>query len=840
MAGESYLYTDVFGNPTRRVVKYPNKEFRQFHPEEAADGKIEWKPGAKGPGEPYMLPEILDAIGRGETVYWVEGEKDANNLAAYGQAATTTPNGSSAPWADQWLIDIPIGSKFVVVADYDRPGFKHAKKIAEGLRAGRMVVVDVVRPAVGEFQEKGGKDATDHLEADLTVDEMVSCEHELEQRLKSTNPPPKRNHLRDASFDWAKWALQFQEENDTGRNETAMHLVCQLRDNDVEQAEAWRWVERYWEAIGEPDDFTLDECKTVFDKNFFTPKREAWGQADNDELPDFLPEGYKIPNGWRVKNNKLEKLKSKDLVWYVVSDNVVWITGRIISEDGRAYSLEVRWEGGNRREIYSRDKLMDPHKMLGLSAYGFPVVGGAGGTNSPLAGWFYALEQANKHLMPLSRVSEHFGWQWDGTFRTRDGIFHPDLEHKISRYATAGTYEAWTSILNDYEGSPDLIFAVAASLSSCLLEVVGCDPFTVDFSGSTSRGKSTILKLAASVWGSPKQVSEGGQIDTWADTPLAIALKHKILRGVPAFLDDTNRARAPEVISEILYAVAEGRTKAQGQQGGGYREGVLWRTILMTSGERLVTTYTQHGGTRARTVAVVDPSIEHPMGQDFQTLNERIEANYGHLGPLFIKWLEAGGERLREELKSDWLKKQATLRMTSSLDKVQDRRSQYVALIWLAAEKIGAGKSIKLGKVMRSVEYFSGITFGSGVERADEDVAYGALQSLLQQCRANQDRFWAINKGTYPPHGMAGGVSGWWGRRDRENDDEPFMLFPRVVEKLLRNDGYEWKEVKGTWRERGWIRARPNEYVNRQYVIDKPQRVVELTLQALNADSFEA
>ena len=41
----------------------------------------------------YQLPQVLEAVKAGKTIYIVEGEKDANNLAALGLVATTEPYG---------------------------------------------------------------------------------------------------------------------------------------------------------------------------------------------------------------------------------------------------------------------------------------------------------------------------------------------------------------------------------------------------------------------------------------------------------------------------------------------------------------------------------------------------------------------------------------------------------------------------------------------------------------------------------------------------------------------------------------------------------------------------
>jgi hypothetical protein len=57
----------------------------------------DWVLGTKGLERiPYRLPELLAAPTR--PIYFVEGEKDADRLAAAGLLATTAPEGAGAQW----------------------------------------------------------------------------------------------------------------------------------------------------------------------------------------------------------------------------------------------------------------------------------------------------------------------------------------------------------------------------------------------------------------------------------------------------------------------------------------------------------------------------------------------------------------------------------------------------------------------------------------------------------------------------------------------------------------------------------------------------------------------
>ncbi|MCL4386451.1 MAG: hypothetical protein M1326_09115 [Cyanobacteria bacterium] len=81
-----YIYYGESGNPVYKVIKYgPIKGFKYQHPNE--DGK--WVSGATKINKIlYRLPELISS-NINEPVFFVEGEKDVENLRRLGFVATT-------------------------------------------------------------------------------------------------------------------------------------------------------------------------------------------------------------------------------------------------------------------------------------------------------------------------------------------------------------------------------------------------------------------------------------------------------------------------------------------------------------------------------------------------------------------------------------------------------------------------------------------------------------------------------------------------------------------------------------------------------------------------------
>ena len=122
---ESYDYLLADGTPYVRAVRYEPKGFRQRHWTGTA-----WEyGGAKGEPIPYRLPELKRAVH--DTVFIVEGEKDADNLGKRGFVATTNIGGAGnwSPALNQHF----VGKVVYTLPDNDEPGAKHAVDVARDL-----------------------------------------------------------------------------------------------------------------------------------------------------------------------------------------------------------------------------------------------------------------------------------------------------------------------------------------------------------------------------------------------------------------------------------------------------------------------------------------------------------------------------------------------------------------------------------------------------------------------------------------------------------------------------------------------------------------------------------
>ncbi|HUJ08605.1 MAG TPA: AAA family ATPase [Verrucomicrobiae bacterium] len=150
-----YPYTDETGKLLFQCVRYTPKDFRQRQP----DGDRGWTWNLKGvPLVLYRLPEVMKATG---DVFVVEGEKDADTLAALSFTATTNPLGAGK-WRDTYN-EALRGKSVVIVPDNDKLGQEHAEHVARALHDIAASVKIVKLPA--EVNGQKVKDASDYVAA---------------------------------------------------------------------------------------------------------------------------------------------------------------------------------------------------------------------------------------------------------------------------------------------------------------------------------------------------------------------------------------------------------------------------------------------------------------------------------------------------------------------------------------------------------------------------------------------------------------------------------------------------------------------------------------------------
>jgi uncharacterized protein (DUF927 family) len=153
----------------------------------------------------------------------------------------------------------------------------------------------------------------------------------------------------------------------------------------------------------------------------------------------------------------------------------------------------------------------------------------------------------------------------------------------IGPYAASGTLEDWQASLGTLSNGHFLpILAISAALAGPLLHLVGQEGGAVHFFGDSSKGKTTLLQSAASVWG--RGSASGGYVRGWRATANGLEGAAASASDTVLVLDELGVLEAREAQAAI-YGLANGAGKARAARDGSLREPKSWRILTLSCGE---------------------------------------------------------------------------------------------------------------------------------------------------------------------------------------------------------------------------------------------------------------
>ena len=135
---------------------------------------------------------------------------------------------------------------------------------------------------------------------------------------------------------------------------------------------------------------------------------------------------------------------------------------------------------------------------------------------------------------------------------------------------------------------------LAGSFSSALVEPLGTLPFFIHIWGTTEKGKTVALMLAASVWANPKM---GEYIHSFNSTAVAQEMAAGFVNSLPLILDELQMIKERKEFDQLIYQLTEGVGRVRGKRKtGGLQKVHTWQNSILTSGESPITNASSGGG----------------------------------------------------------------------------------------------------------------------------------------------------------------------------------------------------------------------------------------------------
>lgn len=190
----------------------------------------------------------------------------------------------------------------------------------------------------------------------------------------------------------------------------------------------------------------------------------------------------------------------------------------------------------------------------------------------------------SKHQLCLSQI----GWH-ESSFALPDVVFPLGCEkvlqtesHHVKAFQSQGTLEEWQhNVASLAVNNSRLMFALCVAFSAPLLAIAKEDSFIFHFMGSSSRGKTTALQVAASVWGGGNGVS---YIQQWRATSNALEAIAENHRDCLLVLDEMGQADS-KTIGDAVYMLANNQGKGRLSSSSQMRKSYMWRVVVLSSGE---------------------------------------------------------------------------------------------------------------------------------------------------------------------------------------------------------------------------------------------------------------
>jgi putative DNA primase/helicase len=374
--------------------------------------------------------------------------------------------------------------------------------------------------------------------------------------------------------------------------------------------------------------------------------------------------------------------------------------------------------------------------------------------------------------------SDRLGWADDSCsgFILRDGRvlgcgeyhfagFMPDDASQSA--ASAGTFDAWRENVGVLcIGNPLLVLSVSLAFAAPLLEFLGEDGGGIHLRGASSCGKTTIQRVATSVWGDPTRIG------TWRVTANGVEQVAKACNSTLLALDELAEISAQDLYNAI-YMLANGMGKARSNASGGVIPRAAWRVAILSTGEIGIGEKLAEGGRSVKAgqdVRLLDIEADTGLhgafddlhgsatGAEFSDkLKRAARGAHGTAGPAFVEHLLVDLKQRRERAaRAIELIQMRLLRLHTAADDGQLLRvARRLAVIAYAGEIATNAKLTGWAKhdAIRAAEVALTLWLESRAPSCTEEVsahALAAIELTRTFLKDNADGFTTLDANTGP------------------------------------------------------------------------------------------
>jgi putative DNA primase/helicase len=389
-------------------------------------------------------------------------------------------------------------------------------------------------------------------------------------------------------------------------------------------------------------------------------------------------------------------------------------------------------------------------------------------------------------------------------------VFFQSCHATQKEYRQAGTVAEWQAHIGRYcMANPVLLFTASIAFAGALLQPCAADGIGFHFFGDSSRGKSTVMKLATSVWGPWASYRR-----TWKATANGLEASASLFNDGLLALDEIGDGEAKE-IAQILYALGNGVGKQRAKQSGGAKKIATWRVATLSNGEKTIEAHLAEKGILAKAgqlMRLLQVPIFGKYGcfdtlhgfADGSSFADALAANaakhYGAVGVAYLEKLSADLHTGRDfqALLAQFIQKIESLCKTG-LTPQEKRAAKAFALAGMAGELATeyALTGWQEGQAMKAaLQCYTAWRAHRGEGDSEGIQILKAVQGYLEVY--GDARFTHVNDETR----LHGERSGYW--RNDENGAKEWLLTASGLARAAPT--YELKQITAALLSAGWLK----------------------------------
>ena len=230
-------------------------------------------------------------------------------------------------------------------------------------------------------------------------------------------------------------------------------------------------------------------------------------------------------------------------------------------------------------------------------------------------------------------------------------------------FRSKGTPDQWRERVGALcAGNSRRVFAVACAFAGPLLRPAGMESGGFHYRGDSSSGKTTALKLAASVYGG------ANYLQRWRSTDNALEATAAMHCDGLLALDELSQID-PKTAGECCYMLANEAGKARATRTGTPRARMTWRLLFLSAGELGLADHMAEGMKRIRTgqetrmadipadagagLGAFENLHSHASGAAFANhITHQAQAVYGATGRAWLQWLTDHADTLKASIRT--------------------------------------------------------------------------------------------------------------------------------------------------------------------------------------------